>query len=555
MKTTMLVAAMIAASLAFPQAKPIQAKPAQTKPVLGTTQLPGDNGKLDQAYTMGNEAKLNIVLTGVRYTKTRWTHGNDNLTADRDHKLMILSFQIQNPNKEITMFTGSSLKFTAIDQEGENHEGVASAIQKSNAKELSIDLKPAQRIDCETAILVPAKGVVPKLMVAHARGGAVLRYDLHDVIKPLEKPYSENGSDAAPIFAGEKDTYYSLLDSDVKYASTAFKERQLGSNTCDPEKQIYMLSRMTFRMQTPVKGFMRFEGEAVDENGDKYPSVSIRKAGTEDHMASYAESGEETNGRMAFVIPKGLKIAKMRIWETTRGKSSAIEFPVDMYATADGQPLTKDKPAEAAPVAPATIQAYSYTATFRKADGSTAMIAETLERNEGNTKMTEITAGGKKALLIEDGKNTTLFFPATGEAIQAPVAIDKEPTTSLSYYELAYANATAPKKKKSPFGNLGKALLDGGANDLGQSILSSDDLGKVVVSRVAEHTLTQQLGRAVMTSTESNGSVAVDKKVYVETTSTGIKNVPPTTFKMPPTPQTTDAKTLYKRFVEFMSNK
>jgi len=341
MKTSMLVAALVAASLAFPQTKPALKAVPKPRPVLGTAQLPGDNGKLNQAYTMGPVAKLNIVLTGVRYTKVRWTHGDSNLAPDREHKLMILSFQIQNPNKEITSFSGGSMKFTAIDQEGENHEGIGSAIQKSNAKELSIELKPAQRIDCETAILVPAKGVVPKLMVAHGQGGAVLRYDLHDQIKPLEKPYSENGFDAAPLFAGEAGTYYSLLDSDLKYVSTAFQERQLGSNTCDPTRQIYMLSRMTFRMQTPGQGFMRFEAEAIDENGEKYPSVSIRKVSTEEGMSSYAQAGEETNGRIAFVIPKGLKIAKMRVWETTRGKSSAVEFTVGQFATADGQPLVK----------------------------------------------------------------------------------------------------------------------------------------------------------------------------------------------------------------------
>lgn len=567
------VAALATVVVAQGQTKPAMSKqavkatpPAISRPVLGTAQLPGDDGKLNQAYTMGTQGKLNLVLTGVRYGKSRWIYEGSTVAPDRDHKLMILSFQIQNPNKEITTFNDAALKFTAIDQEGENHEGEGHVIQKNGTKDLNIDLKPAQRIDCESVILVPAKGVVPKLMVAHRSGGGVLRYDLHDAVQGLDKPYSENGTDAAERFAGEAGTYYSLLDSDVKYASTAFQERQLGNNTCDPTKEIYMLSRMTFRMETPGRGFMRFEAEAVDENGDRYPATSIRKASTEDHMASYAESGEETNGRVAFVVPKGVKIAKMRIWETTHGKSSVVEFPVDQYATADGQPLNKG--AQAAMPAQTGVSADEYTTTFRKADGSTAMEATHLERTDGGTKTTAITLGGRRALVVEATDGTTLSFPDTGEVLNAPKAQGDEPVTSLSYYAMAYANATAPKpKKKSPFGQLAKSILDGGADNLGQSLMSSDGLsnfGKVAVGQVVENaaqrTLTYQLGRAVMTSTQSvgdghsSGSVVVDKKTYAETAFKASQTVDPATLKVDASKaQSVDAKVLYKRFAEFMS--
>ena len=47
-------------------------------------------------------------------------------------------------------------------------------------------------------------------------------------------------------------------------------------------------------------------------------------------MSSYAEAGQETNGRLAFVVPKGVKIAKFRVWETTRSKSAALEFAADV---------------------------------------------------------------------------------------------------------------------------------------------------------------------------------------------------------------------------------
>jgi hypothetical protein len=558
-----LVSAAPLASAQQAKAKPTPA--AQARPVLGTAQLPGDNGKLNQAYTMGQQGKLNIVLTGVRYAKSRWIVDGETNATDRDHKLMIVSFQIQNPNNEITNLNDSTLAFTAIDQEGENHEGIKRVIQKSGAKDLNIDLKPAQRIDCETAIVVPAKGVIPKLMVAHRSGGGVLRYDLHDAIKPLEKPYSENGTDAAELIKGEPSTYYTLLDTDARYISTAFQEHQLGANTIN-DKEIFMLAKMTFKMGTPGKGFMRFEAEAEDENGDRYPATSIRKASTEEWMSSYAEPGQETNGRVSFVVPKGVKIAKFRIWETTRGKSLAVEYPVDSYATVDGQPLANAKPKTNTP-AVAGVQASEYATTFRKGDGSTAMESSQIERNENGTKTTAITVAGKQAILVEEADKTTLYLPESGEVLRAPKATDKEPVTSLAYYQLAYANATAPKpKKRSPFGGLGNAILKGGVEGLGSSMMSSDSLssfGKVAVGKVvedaAQRTLTNQLGRAIMTSTESIGdgsrseSVAVDKTVYAQTTFKGMKTVDPATLRVDASSaKSVDATTLYKRFAEFM---
>lgn len=583
MKTPLILAALTAVCLAPAQAKPATKpgtkpaqKPAQTQPLLGTAQLPGDNGKLEQAYTMGERGKVNVVLTGVRYAKERWIHDESAVTPDRDHKLMILSFQIQNPNKEITRFNGGVLKFTAIDQEGENHEGSRIAIQKSGVKNLSIDLKPAQRIDCETAILVPAKGMVPKLMVAHESGGGVLRYDLHDAIKGLQKPYSADGVNADASIPGEAGTFYSLWDWDVKYQNVETGEKAFGHWTIDDNKS-FVFARLAIKKAVAGNSLARINAELISEDGDRYPDSGLKKGSLEEGHSLRGEQGQEMNTRMAFSVPKGVKIVKLRVWEGQNTYSHAVEFPMDLYATMDMKPL----PGKTAKVpktggseaqtgrleAQAGVPAEEYSTIFRRADGSTAMEIAHVERREGAAKTTEITIAGKRALLMEEADATTLYLPDTNETLRAPKAKDKEPMTSLSYYAMAYANATAPKlKKRSPFGDLGKAILSGGGEGLGQSIMSSDSLsnfGKVAVGKVVENsvqrTLTNQLGRAVMTSAESlsgggrNESVVIDKKVYAETTFKAAKTVDPESMKVDASAaKSVDAKELYKRFAEFM---
>lgn len=577
MKTPMLLAALAAASVVVAQTKPA-AKPTQkpkpaaqtptARPLLGTAQLPGDDGKLNQAYTMGTRGKLNFTLTGVRYTKVRWNVEGNSTAPGREEKLMILSFSIQNPNPEITPYHSGSLKFTAIDQENENHEWVGNVVQKASDKSLNINLKPAQKVECEAAIVVPGKGVVPKLMVAHQSGGDVLRYDLRPIVQKLEKPWSENGDDVLETIAGEKDTYYPLLQWDVKYQTVAIDEKRFGNWTIGDE-HVFVLARVGIKKMSKSGHIARFRAELVSEDGDKYPDSGLKKASLPEGHPSTGDYGQEMNARMAFSVPKGIKIAKMRLWEEQGNKSVVVEWPMDIYATMDGKPIGGAKP-ETAPstgAAQTGVPANEYTTIFRKTDGATAMEVAHVERKEGPAKTTEIAIAGKRALLLEEAEATTLYLPDTNETLRAPKAKDREPVTSLSYYAMAYANATAPKpKKKNPFGDIAKAVLSQGASSLGSSIMSSDSLsnfGKVAVGRVvedaAQRSLTYQLGRAVMTSTESlgdgrtTGSVTVDKKVYAETTFKAAKTIDPATMKIDPAAaKSVDAKELYKRFADFM---
>ncbi len=318
-----------------------QTKPVRRPATLGTAQLPGDNGKIGQAYTMGKESRLNFVLTGVRYAKTRWSHGSDTTAPTVGQKLLILDYQVQNPNREVTSFSEGALTFTAIDGEGANHEGVPGVVGKGRAAELSIALKPAQRIDAESVVVVPAKGPIPKLMVAHRSGGGVLRYDLHGLVGPLPKPLSENGVDALPRVAGKAGVAYPLLMTDLTYVSTAFKAGAF-ADLSEQEGKVYMLAKIALVVRTPGNQAFQIHGEAIDEDGERYPSINLHKASTDGEIGGIGEPGQEVACRMLLAVPKGVKIAKLRVWEgDNEYASSAIELPLGLYATEDGQPLKK----------------------------------------------------------------------------------------------------------------------------------------------------------------------------------------------------------------------
>ncbi len=337
-KSLFFILALGAVSAASPQTKPV------VRPVLGTAQLPGDNGKLSQAYTMGKAEKLNIVLTSARYSKVRWNHNDKTVDPGDGEKLLVLDYQVQNPNKTPTHMDGQALKFTAFDQEDKNYDDTEYAVVKNTTGEVNLDLKPAQRIDCESVVVVPAKSTIPKLMVAHRTGGAVLRYDLHGKVSPLAKPFSDDGTVALASVPGQIGIVYPLLFSDAKVVSTAFQERQLGPTSID-DKKIFMLVKVALKNASTAKQSIGgFYAEAVDEDGEHYKSDGVRKASTEDTTSGDVDPGAEMTIRLPIVLPKGVKIVKLRLWEQGNHyeNSSAIEVPMTTYATTDGQPVKKN---------------------------------------------------------------------------------------------------------------------------------------------------------------------------------------------------------------------
>lgn len=328
----LLLIAILAAVGAAPAQKTKTTRKPPARQVAGTAQLPGDNGKLGQTYTLGKEYRLNFVLTGVRYGKVRWSHGDDTAAPNQSQKLLIVDFQAQNPNKETTSLGAGVFKLTAVDGQGANHEGEFGVVQKGRAAEFETSLKPGQRADAETAILVPAEGPVPKLIVAHRSGGGVLRYGLRGLVAPLPKALSPNGVDAPPLVKGEAGVAYPLLKADATVGATAFKAGRFG-DLGEREGSVFMTTRLTLVARTPGRLAFQVHGEAADADGERYPSIDLQKASAEAEIGGIGEAGEPLECRMLFFVPKGARIAKVRIWEGDDDlRSTTVEVPVGLTA-------------------------------------------------------------------------------------------------------------------------------------------------------------------------------------------------------------------------------
>lgn len=584
---TVALSAVLACSVAvFAQTKP-KPKPA-TKPqdhiVKGTTQMAGDNGKLGVTYTIGQTDPVNITLLDARFSVGRLNIGIYSNAPEKDQKLLILTYTIQNPNKEETRYNRGTLKFTAVDQEDENHVGVNDVRRKDAVEPLDIGLKPAQKIEVQTAIMVPAKGTVPKLIVEHRNGGPVLRYDLRPILKGLEAPFAgETPVDAKTEIEGVIDTYYPMMGYDVKYLSNELKERQFGVWTIDADSKIFFIPKFQFKKGSTGSESFRFEAYVESEDGDRYRGQGPYKASMDDHSPGPTEFGQEVAARMVFDVPKGVKLKKIRISEDNGKGSRVYIFPIDVVAGASAAPAGGGAPTGGqTQQTPATgLQGDDYTTILKNDKGAIAGQYDYTLASLGGAKKTLITAGDKKAIISEDSSTgiVTFFNVSTGEAYRAPRAQGKEPQTTVDYFNLAYANSASPKPKKNNLlGNIAGSVLGGAAKDLGGQLVTSAVLsglgqasaptlmGAAVenVKGYAVQNFAVELGRAVMTSakpTDAGGpemvsaQVKVKDKVFADTNFKSRRGVSESEFQIPAgAAKDVNAADLFKQFSTFMSS-
>jgi hypothetical protein len=337
---------------------PVKAKPAAAKPpankgkqgpiVLGTTQLPGDFGKFGQTYTIGKYAPLNFTLTSARYTVDRFSVGNNVWTPKADEKLLVLKFTVHNPRPQETNLSWSSFRFTAVDAQDTNREYIQAIVRTGQYGEgLNVNLKPAQKVECEVAILVAANGVTPKLIVQRDADAPVVRYDLRGKVDAVPAPFLDPAAtdgattrNEVPATAG---TYYPLAALDVKLESTGSLAEKVPSRELKPGYRNFTAT-FSVKNPTPVKRnyyWSHWEAELRDADGEKVPYTQalLKASRLETGAGGDLEPGEEARFRFFFPLPENVqaKTLYLRDRSWTGGKGRVLVFDLSSATAAPAQ--------------------------------------------------------------------------------------------------------------------------------------------------------------------------------------------------------------------------
>ncbi len=303
--------------------------------VLGTTQLPGDFGKIGTTYTIGKSYPINFTLRSADYSVVPVTLGQNTWVPKASEKVLLLHYTVHNPMPREQRYYWADIGFTAVDAKGINHNFIQAVAREGEREPLTIQLKPAQKLDVVTAIIVPAEGVVPKLIVERERGAPVIRYDLRGVVTPLPAgfadPADSTGATARQEVPAQAGTFYATGVLDMRLDEIAYVNGPLIKREPGDGKRfltaIFTIKNRTASQQRYV--WSDFAPDLRDADGEKVAyNQSILKASRDESTDGTLEPGEETRIRFYFALPKDVAGKTLRLAEGRL--SSARVFAWDL---------------------------------------------------------------------------------------------------------------------------------------------------------------------------------------------------------------------------------
>ncbi|PYE52758.1 hypothetical protein [Deinococcus yavapaiensis] len=310
----------------------------QTPVVKGTAQLDGNAAKIGQTFTVGKANPMNFTLRSAEFSLSRMTFGDFTLIPTRDQKLLVLRYTIQNPQNRDLFFRGDQLRMLAVDASDVNHELEGLAVREGQTASLELSLKPAQKIDVVSAILVPARGPIPKLII-EPRGDdtpAVLRYDLRGAVKPLPAAFtpSNDGATAPAVIPAALNAVLPLGYFDVALKSVAYTKDNLTSSvTLEDGQQFAVVTAVLKNASTSERGYRgdTLIVEATLASGERVKFDGYMISGSRNVDAEGdLRPGEQTTVRLVGVIPEDVKLSSVTVSENV----SAIDAPTHAFNVA-----------------------------------------------------------------------------------------------------------------------------------------------------------------------------------------------------------------------------
>ncbi len=299
----------------------------------GTAQLAGDNGELGKLYTLRKSTPLYFCLKSVEFTTSQVNIGDKIYVPKADEKLMLLRFTIQNPNKTDTFVRGDGLRIMAVDMMNVNHECRSIWGDAESLQYIARDLKPAQKIEAYTVIVVAAKGSIPKLMVQpwNDNDGPLLRYDLRDKVTPLKAPIADpadpTGSTALPVVKGEFNVAYPYKNFDITVEKFDYATVGLDDEPA-PKDMRFLVATLLIKNKAPNPSFLRGDyitPELTSTDGEALRYRCMLFASSNRRIQQDLKPGQEMRVRILMDIPKGCVPQTLSLHE---GDSRAYEFSV-----------------------------------------------------------------------------------------------------------------------------------------------------------------------------------------------------------------------------------
>ncbi|HEX8463628.1 MAG TPA: hypothetical protein VF627_03335, partial [Abditibacterium sp.] len=225
--------------------------------------------------------------------------------------------------------------FTVVDALDNNHENRQMVAREGTRNTVNLYLKPAQKIDVWTAVLVPARVALPTLIVASEESGLpVLRFDLRGKVKGLAAPYADpsdaTGATVATQVPAKKGDFNPLGTFAARLENVAYTKEALNEETPEDGKRyltaIFTLKNTSNSEQHYDWGI--FVATLIDADGEKVEyNQNLLKANRDEKARSTLKPGEEAKVRFFFTLSEKTAGKTVLLREGEEGRTFAFEVP------------------------------------------------------------------------------------------------------------------------------------------------------------------------------------------------------------------------------------
>lgn len=310
-----------------PKPKPPVKKPETKLGAIGTAQLPGEWCEFGKAYTLGKDPKLNINLTSVEYVATHFIIDKEFINPDEESKLLVVKYTIHNPNPIEVSVQEKTIRLTAVDSKGMNRDHL-STVLAATGERLAQTLKPAQKVEVASVIVVSAEGQVPKLMVAASdQEQPVARYDLKTKIKALSPPYADPKDPTGASLSNELKVKIGqaaeAFGTEITLEKTEFVSAAKGLDVEEwEENQVGLM--VTLSVKSYADSAISIQNGTFDmllkdvDGGTTQLSTTAIAATTNRQLDLWLKPSESLRFRVLFVVPKGVELTALSFYTGTQ---------------------------------------------------------------------------------------------------------------------------------------------------------------------------------------------------------------------------------------------
>ncbi|MEQ8484629.1 MAG: hypothetical protein RIB46_09720 [Pseudomonadales bacterium] len=323
----------------------LSAQEALGEPPAPLTSAPQAPAEIGTAYDIGPEPALRFTLDRAMYA-LGWTDHVPSASgmAGGDEKMLVLFFTIENVGTEAVRFRHNTLEFHAIDEQGLVHERNAALPVRAARLTTAADpatrsaddtlLRPAEPLRLYTAVLVPKRLRIPRLVVGTRRAGNnELAYALDGRIEPLPSAYHDGHPEIVreEVEAGPQQFLAApSFDIQVDGIETTTDQARVGRRP--GSEQAWALVRMTVRNRTDgpqnlSAGSFR-ETRLIDSAGELHAPQLVLHETRPERARPRIEAGATGSFLVAFPLPEGASPRALRLEVSGAGGKRSHRYRV-----------------------------------------------------------------------------------------------------------------------------------------------------------------------------------------------------------------------------------